>query len=254
VSKTLEPRYRGSRRESSDCQRTGPDDHCPERWRNFQARVRLHTECRWRAPERSTWPRKQELGGPLIAVEYFNGRLTDVTSDGGQYDFNWSRLNDEVYWHESGSGGTDGTYPVSRYVLPTGKCDADGKPEFLPPDPTAEPQSWIWLAPGVVPIEELGWDAKAYRYRGQRVLSREDLREMGYLLLDELPGDPFEDAEERETVYCDVCHDDLPLRAYELEVCDHVYWCDGHGGYGGEGVDESGRVCLGGPHDDEDET
>ncbi len=87
-----------------------------------------------------------------------------------------------------------------------------------------------------------------------RPLSDDDLRGMGYKVISEpLPlGEPghFHPLQGNshyslfwgQTVYCSVCKDSMPSEDWYL--CEHIFWCEKHGVYGGEGIECGGCECA----------
>lgn len=110
----------------------------------------------------------------------------------------------------------------------------------------------IWLAPGEsvrdsgVTIERpsgapLAWDPPG--------LSVETLREFGYEITAEHPGDIFADASDERTYYCETCDDHLP--ADDSTACEHYVSCHACGSQYGHGDDDEARCreCNASQHD-----
>lgn len=134
-----------------------------------------------------------------------------------QYDFEWCRTNRQLYYHQSGSGGSANEFHVGPFCKPS------------------PPPAKLWLAPGV----------RAYEYTGKRLatgrrfVSTDRLLRMGYELIQE-PLDlrrltrerkgtlnPFDVAEgDTECHYCKFCNDYMPNNGWGDWLCDHVRWCD----------------------------
>lgn len=127
-----------------------------------------------------------------------------------QWDFDYSRTERTLYFHDSGSGGTPKAY-VARFVKP---------------DP---PPAKLWVAEGV-PIVDCG--------KSGRGVSDATLLKRGYVLIPRpllLPKpyggktrNPFEAGEEGRTVYCGRCEDCLGCDDTN-HPCEHIEWCDGCG-------------------------
>jgi hypothetical protein len=133
--------------------------------------------------------------------------------NGRHYDFEWSRSHGTLFYSLSGAGPLDDTVELSGFAEPR-----KGKP--VP----------IWIAESLRPVDHGGRPA--------------DLAALGYVRLPEPLGDPFEGADESETVYCGRCRDWLPDDGSSF-VCDHVWWCNNTGWFIGPGADEGGAVCSG---------
>lgn len=135
--------------------------------------------------------------GTPICIEYRGDRPFSVTTrnDGGgwtHYDIDWCRRDESLYYHWSGGGPARPVMQVGRFV---------GAPF---PDPADRVKIW---APGI----EL------------RDGDETDLTVLGYERIAEPLGDPFEDAIEEDTHYCELCDDYLPNVSDQL--CKHLRFC-----------------------------
>ncbi len=135
--------------------------------------------------------------GRLIRVEYRDDRPFSVTTqrDGGgwdEYDFDWCRRDGNLYYHMSGGGPAQSFIEVGRFVAPS-----------------PNPADWakIWAAPGII----------------LRDGAETDLAVLGYERIAEPLGDPFEDAIDEDTHYCELCDDYLPWTTDTL--CEHLHFC-----------------------------
>lgn len=175
----------------------------------------------------------------VLAIEYHDGRpfsvMTHTRTDNRRkpwyqpnrdtaftgcpqhYDFEFCKRDQQLYWHNSGSGGEDG-FVVSRFAKPS------------------PPKAKLWLAPGVTAMEYVGRKSLNRKPCGERRLLA-----MGYELI-AAPLDltslhtgwsshigatcnPFDVAEgDTECQWCDECQDRLPDR--DGRLCEHVVWCD----------------------------
>lgn len=166
-------------------------------------------------------------------------RPASVITDGGSsWDFEWSEIEQTLYYHQSGSG------PVETVDLPL----------FRPiPDPPVK----IYIRPGLhvrcyrpdrlMLLRVLATLARALpvlwriyrRLADHRSLHREatsaDFPRLGLVRLDAPLGDPFEDAIEGKVVYCRFCDDSLPED--HDEICSHLWY--GPDGLDGPGSDEA---------------
>lgn len=164
-----------------------------------------------------------DYGRAIVLIEYArHGKLwmphSVFVSEAPKYqccstfDFSWSETRRGLYYHESGSGGVpyiNGWPGVGRTV---------GK---------------VW------------WDdvaAPELRTGGGEVVRAADLQGMGFELVAKplvLGGgterNPFIYGVEGDVVYCTKCRDHLP----EDDVCEHVFWCDDCGEWGGDASDKA---------------
>lgn len=135
------------------------------------------------------------------------------------YDFEWSRARRELFYRNSGSGGV---YVNAR---PGAK----------------RMQSKLW------------WDQKAapdLKTGGGDKLTEKDLAGQGFRLLQEpIPlgpeaeRNPFQYGTFAAVVYCKRCQDYHP----EDDPCEHVFWCEVCGGWGGSTDDKACKRRK--PHD-----
>lgn len=118
------------------------------------------------------------------------------------WDAEWCKRDETVYVHESGGGGS-----VYFNALSDGaRCKA-------------------WIAPG----EKITTTRKTSPGKWATVeITREELSAIGFDLMDALPSDPFDGAEESDTHYCDECDDHLPTTDTD-DPCDHTTWCNRDG-------------------------
>lgn len=133
-----------------------------------------------------------------IFVEYDDGRpFSVVTEDGDDFDFDYCKRDDQIYYHRSGLGP-----PRTRIEAP----------QFAFPEASIESIT-IWVREGAVLVDEQGEPVVDHAARG-------------YKLLQEFPGDPFDrdDVIECETVYCKTCDDRLPDD--RDSPCEHIWYCD----------------------------
>lgn len=117
----------------------------------------------------------EETPVSAILYEEQGGRWVPlaVHASGKDYDFDWCRRDEEVYWHLAGVGPWNETIELSRCV--DWRCR-------------------LWLAPGVAATVEGGGE----------------LVDAGYDLIDEPLEDPFKLGIEDETYWCETCSDRLP--------------------------------------------
>lgn len=118
------------------------------------------------------------------------------------WDAEWCARNETIYVHMSGGGGS-----VYFNALSEGaRCKA-------------------WVAEGetITTTRRTGDDSWE-----TAEIDRAELTAMGFDLLDAPLADPFADAEEGETIYCDRCEDFLPTENVG-QPCDHIAWCDKEG-------------------------
>lgn len=112
------------------------------------------------------------------------------------YDASYSKANGCVYIHKSGTGGEGNRVFLCRYA----------EPEKMP--------GRVWLHPEA---RLMIWDENAKR---EVQAGREVLASKGYMLLKELPGDPFADTCEGDTMWCDACGDNIPYDdTFLCEMC-----------------------------------
>lgn len=155
------------------------------------------------------------MSNRLVLIEYHDDAgiwrpFRVETSDGRRFatfDFDWCKRDETMYYENVGSSPDQGTIHVDRL------CDGG--------------RGRIWINPDYTPVEN----------------SRErepipDVSALGYDRVEGDPVDPFADADEGDTTYCNICDDHLPNADY---VCDHVWWCGSDGwwrGATGEGAEE----------------
>lgn len=144
---------------------------------------------------------------------------TKISVSANYYDFEWSKTNQQLYWHNSAGGGNPDLFIVSG--------------SFCNPVP---PPVKIWLAPGVRAVEYV----EGTRCEQVRDVSDAELLERGYLRIARpliLSGNfvkrtrnPFEVADgDTDCYYCKFCDDYLPDG--DGDLCEHVIWCDEYSGY-----------------------
>jgi hypothetical protein len=129
------------------------------------------------------------------------------------YDFTWSKTHGSLYYHESGSGG----------------------PPYVNGWPGAKKtHAKLWWDQEASPILETG---------GGQVITSADLPSLGFELISEpliLDNDaetnPFIYGIEMGVICCTKCQDWLP----EDEPCNHVFWCEKCGVWGGAASDKEG--------------
>lgn len=161
----------------------------------------------------------------VIAVEYGaeDRPFSIFTREGGVslWDADWCKRDETLYVHESGVGGS-----VYFNALSEGA------------------RNKAWVAPG----ERITTTRETSPGKWATVeITREEVATLGFDLLDELPGDPFDGAEESDTVWCDVCEDHLPTENTD-SPCDHTTWCDLSGWW--VSIKDQQHVFDGGePHD-----
>lgn len=136
-----------------------------------------------------------------------------TSSHCNDYNFEFHRSGQSLYWHRSGSGGTWKHFYVS--------C-------FCEPNP---PPAKLWLAPGVKAIAYV----EGTHCRKTRDVSDAELLEMGYLRiaepleLDSAYGksrNPFDVSDgNTECHYCEYCNDRIPDNGGG-RLCEHITWCD----------------------------
>lgn len=129
-----------------------------------------------------------------------------------EYDFEWCRTKQQLYQNNSGGGGRSALNYVVHKVV-SGKMVE------------------IWADD----------DVRFFRYvkRGSEWVTvplRQDLKALGYRrlkkprLLEGLSRNPFDVAEEGDTVWCPRCKDHLPTD-WTSHACDHLVWCDDCGAW-----------------------
>lgn len=126
------------------------------------------------------------------------------------WDFSWSRADKTLYFHQSGGGGE------LRFCIG----------EFVKKTP---PPGLIWVAEGV-PLVVCG-------SKKDRIITTDaQLLKLGYrrlkkplMLLGE-SRNPFEVGQEGETIWCDICKDDLYEEGWN-DPCKHMTWCEGCSDY-----------------------
>jgi len=121
------------------------------------------------------------------------------------YDFNWCKRDATLYYYNSGSGPDTGAVSIDKLIPEEGETH----------------NLWIRNTHQTLPL---------------------DLTCLGWTELDVEPPDPFEGAEECETVFCSACMDELP----NDRLCTHVWWCDTDGWYRGaycDSTDEGRSPC-----------
>lgn len=145
---------------------------------------------------------------------------TKISTSRNDYNFEWSKTHEQLYWHNSGGGGNPDQFVVSG--------------SFCEPNP---PPAKIWMAPGIRAVEHV----EGTRCEQVRDVSDAQLLERGYLRIDRpllLSGgwtgkrtrNPFEVAEgDTDCRYCKFCDDHLPDT--DGDLCDHVVYCDACCGY-----------------------
>lgn len=133
-----------------------------------------------------------------------------------QWDFDWCKGEESLYFHNSGEGG-EIAYHVSRFVHPV------------------PPKAKLWVADGVAIVTSTD-DGKASR----AVNGPSELLQMGYQLIDRpirLPAvdymacptkttlNPFYAGWEGETIWCARCQSIHPSEDTN-NPCEHIAWCD----------------------------
>lgn len=150
------------------------------------------------------------------------------------WDCCYSRTEETLYFHNSGSGGKDvHLYPFVHWKRTPGR---------------------IWVAPGIRLIHPVY--SRARGNSKEKLIVRDfDLFKLGYrrlhepLMLSNIYGEasrsPFEIGQEGRTIYCEVCED------HRLDdgcsPCEHITWCDECCAWiyreTKEYVDSPGRIC-----------
>ena len=121
------------------------------------------------------------------------------------YDFDWCKRNEQLYQHNSGSGGN---FYLGRMAFPksTPRCAVWWDPHLVQPHNDRSPASEI----GVAHIRRIGYD----------ILDKP-------LVLFDGSQNPFDHALESEVEYCSKCDDHLPTD----DLCEHIWWCEKCGEY-----------------------
>lgn len=136
-----------------------------------------------------------------------------------EYDFNFSKTYDTIYWHNSGSSSKE--FELNgRYCYVLGKMADKNKAKlWVAPD--------VFLCKYIHRIDNSRWD--------KAEISPEEIESYGYIILKEpiefVLGDekttfnPFEISEgDTECVYCPTCEDHLPVNLTG-SLCKHLEWC-----------------------------
>ena len=91
-----------------------------------------------------------------------------------------------------------------------------------------EPAGELWLHPSVRPVRNQ-WPIQTCG----PILTRDELRQLGYLQIKQYPGNPLKHANcvEASPIYCEICRDYYP----DDDLCRHVWWSIGHVGFVGPG-------------------
>lgn len=153
-------------------------------------------------------------GAPIVAIWYVQTRRRwhphSILTTKATWDANWSRAEDALLVHDSGSGHFHADDPV-----------------------IVERHDRLWVAPGL----------RLARYRrglstGTVLLTPAALTTMGVTLLAKPMGDPFKNSLEVDghIVWCSLCND-----YYHDESngpCEHLRWSDGACMMVGAGADE----------------
>lgn len=140
-----------------------------------------------------------------------------ISTSSRDYDFEWSKTNEQLYWHNPGGGGDPAIIHVGR---------------FANPDP---PYAQIWMAPGV---KAVGY-VEGSRCEQTRDVADAELLAYGYERIDrplllnldsKRTRNPFEVADgDTDCRYCKFCDDYLPDG--DGDLCEHAIWCDDCSGY-----------------------
>jgi hypothetical protein len=134
---------------------------------------------------------KDPSGHPIRAIAYHGDVPHSVTAGSDIYDFDYCKRDDCVYYRLSGSGF--GPIELARMAFPetpAGRCG-------------------LWLAPGESATVDGGSALEA----------------AGYDLITEQPPNPFDDAIEESTYWCEWCDDYLPYDDSSLGIgagCEHL--------------------------------
>ena len=97
-----------------------------------------------------------------------------------------------------------------------------------------------------LPLYDRSWPRELWMHRSVRpttdpkngsrpeVLSHDQLRKMGYLLIRRYPGNPLDHSMECDPIFCTICHDYYPDNE---SPCRHVWWSGSYYEYVGPGTE-----------------
>lgn len=138
------------------------------------------------------------------------GRHRTTGSNAMHFDFDYSKVYDQLYWHCSGGGGNGKTHCIGRLIGLKAK---------------------IWAAPDIQLTKYVKRKGKWI----EKPVTKEDLKRFGYTMIKsplilkseyrEPSINPFDHAEgDTECVWCPQCKDHLPDEPGR--ACEHLRWCD----------------------------
>lgn len=122
------------------------------------------------------------------------------------FDFNFSKAHDTIYWHKSGCGGDRSLYVIGKLSNGARK---------------------IWLAPDIKLATHVAGDQ--WNWGAKRELTAAEIAEYGYSVLEKpISENPFAGAcGDIDCVYCPRCESYLPDDFNILSgLCEHAQWCD----------------------------
>lgn len=147
-------------------------------------------------------------GEEILFIEYENNIPFSVITDGGSYEF--ELCSGDLYCYNSGSGGREGE------IFEVGS--------LCQPKPVRHA---VWIKAG---CRLKYYNSKTKRYN--LIKSKEELLKMGYILLDEPIGNPFDNVEEiyEGFTYCKIC--DEHMIDSDENYCRHLFYSEGLMGVG----------------------